>query len=399
MKDKLKKFLGFPYSKELEDGYNKDLMKSLHKPLMIALTATLLLLAWLISVCIFTPDFLAPPEYIDGILLIHLSFLIYTLIILMIAVSMRRQLYQYPKMHVFLCNIYGIGICLWATVLSAYSVFSPAVYTAFVFVMLCAAMVALFKPWLALVSYTGNYIVYVILSFYLHAPLSKSYIALLFNASLATIIGIIIAVAFYRYRTRVYYDKQIISKQMTRIKQINGQLQRLIHIDTLTGLFNRRFYDEILPVEIKNLTEKGYCAMMFDIDFFKLYNDSYGHPAGDECLRIVSSIIKECLPKENSFAVRYGGEEFFVVVTVDSKKEASKLGESIIKTVENAYIPHMSSPFNKVTLSCGLMTCDKGKSPGLQEITDQADKALYCSKQNGRNQVTVFQNDDLKLNR
>lgn len=391
MLDKLKNLLGFPYPSEYEEGYNRDTMKSMHKPLLIAVVATLLMVTWLASVCIFWPDAIAPPEYVDGLLTIHFIFMVFTMLTLLFTVAFRRQLFQFPKMHVALCNTYAVGICLWSSVLSAYADYSAAVYTAFVYVMICVSMVSMFKPLFAVISYTANYLVYYILVNYFRTFIDTGQVQLFYNAALAAALGMVICIAFYRFRTHVYYDRQIISKQLKQITDINKRLERMIHIDNLTGFFNRRYYEEILPREIQSIEKtKPFCCMMLDIDYFKSYNDNYGHPSGDDCLREVASLIKEVVPQEGSYTVRYGGEEFFVVAVTPSVDHALKLAEAVCKRIRDAYIPHSKSPFGRVTISCGLVFCHKGETWDLDKLTQSADKALYKSKESGRDQVSVL---------
>lgn len=390
MKSALKRFWGFPYPDKYEEGYNRDLTKKMHKPLLIAVTATLLIVTWLVGICIFWPNAIAPAEYLDGILIIHFTFMVFTIITLFIAIIFRREWFKYPKFYLCFVNSYAIAICIWASVLSAYAYYSVAIYTAFIFVMLCVAMVSLFKPWLAIINYLANYILYFSLYNHFIPVIDRNALIQYFSAALAVLTGIIIATAFYRFRARTYYDNIIIAEQLEKINQINSQLQKLIHIDNLTGLLNRRFYEEILPKEMESINQtSSFCCMMLDIDFFKLYNDCYGHPAGDECLRTVSMLVKDSVPEDEGFVIRYGGEEFFILTRVESIKDARLLADSICSSVENAYIPHAESPLHKVTISCGLVYCDKSESHHLRSITKRADDALYKSKQNGRNQVTL----------
>ncbi|MDL2214027.1 diguanylate cyclase [Clostridia bacterium OttesenSCG-928-O13] len=392
MNNKLRKTLGFPYPSEYEAGYNQDLMISMHKPLLIALAATLLFVTWLVGICVFWPDSIAPPQYIKGLLAIHFVFLVFTALALLMAVGLRRQLFQYPKFHVIFCNVYAIGTCLWASVLSAYAHYSPSVYTAFIFVMLCVSMVSLFKPWLAMMAFFANYLVYFFLARHFLPQMERNHISQLFSAALAAVLGMVISIAFYRFRTRNYYDKQIIAQQLEEIHQMNHQLQMLIHIDNLTGLYNRRFYAESLPEKLaQTAQDSSFCCMMFDVDFFKAYNDCYGHPAGDECLRRVAGIIRESLPPQGAYAVRYGGEEFFVLAKASSPQDATALTDLIFRAVAQAYIPHTVSSFGVVTLSCGVVFCRRGDARTLAQLTQKADEALYHSKQNGRNQTTLYQ--------
>lgn len=388
MYKKLKRFLGFPYDKKYESGYNKDIMMTMHKPLLLIVIATLLFVTWLVGICIFLPETIAPPEYISGLLLIHLVFMTFTIIVLLLVVGLRRKLFEAPNLYILLCNIYAIGVCLWASLLSAYANYSAAVYTAFVFVTLCVAMVSLFKPYMAIIVFAGNYILYYFLIHYFSETFTEDTVARLYNAALAALLGIVIAIAFYRFRTRTYYGRQIITQQMEEIHAINAQLQQLIYIDNLTGIYNRRFYEEVLPETLHEMQQtNGYACMMFDIDYFKLYNDKYGHPMGDHCLRMVSETMQAIFTAKDAYLVRYGGEEFLALAPIDGKENALELAKEVCHAIEEKNMSHVGSPLGHVTLSGGLTYHTQGEEVLLETLAKEADEALYDAKQKGRNQV------------
>ena len=178
------------------------------------------------------------------------------------------------------------------------------------------------------------------------------------------------------------------------------ELMQKMHHDALTGIYNRRFMDEKL-VEILKKAEKSeaqVCFMMADVDFFKKYNDIYGHPMGDICLKAVADALAECVAayvvecgkESEAFVARYGGEEFAVVLPDTSEERARQLGEALLRTVSGKRIPHShNDAIGHVTISIGAVT-----GPVLQgarrkgDFIQAADHALYQSKQNGRNQLT-----------
>jgi diguanylate cyclase (GGDEF)-like protein len=128
---------------------------------------------------------------------------------------------------------------------------------------------------------------------------------------------------------------------------------------------------------------------MIDIDFFKNYNDTYGHDMGDTCLKNVASIISKSIIREDDFAARYGGEEFAVVLPNTKENGASVIAERILKNVHNRCIPHKnSSAADYVTVSIGGTTGTVKHSQNASHYVKFADSALYKSKQNGRNQYT-----------
>ena len=170
-----------------------------------------------------------------------------------------------------------------------------------------------------------------------------------------------------------------------------GRFLNLTILDPLTGVYNRRYLDGHLKAVIKFLSRTGgkLSLLMVDIDFFKKFNDAYGHDAGDNCLRTVSAALAKCLRREGDFIARYGGEEFVVVLLNADKTEAQIIADKLIKKVRECNIPHETSNIaNYVTISIGGVT---GMTNHLERGSDyikRADKALYESKNNGRDRYT-----------
>jgi diguanylate cyclase (GGDEF)-like protein len=162
----------------------------------------------------------------------------------------------------------------------------------------------------------------------------------------------------------------------------------------LTGLFNRRQFNHIFPLELTRAEreKKIFALMIIDVDYFKPYNDNYGHQQGDNVLQQVASALKDSLQRASDFAFRIGGEEFGVVVTADNSEQAYAVAEKLRRAVEQLKLAHEHNPAsNCVTVSIGLKTHDPGEDQPAE--TDMlyrlADDALYQAKENGRNQVAV----------
>lgn len=169
----------------------------------------------------------------------------------------------------------------------------------------------------------------------------------------------------------------------------NRELQRLSGSDALTGIANRRYFDELIAREWRRARRNAssISLMMCDVDHFKLFNDTYGHQAGDECLRRVAGAIATSLERGSDLAARYGGEEFVVVLCETTVGGALIVAEKIRHAVHALNIPHAGSAFGRVTLSIGLAAT----VPELDDQSDQliaaADRALYEAKHNGRDRV------------
>jgi len=175
-------------------------------------------------------------------------------------------------------------------------------------------------------------------------------------------------------------------------EDVEEYLSDLAINDGLTGIHNRRYFDEVLSVEWKRAKrEKSYLSLiMLDIDFFKKYNDSYGHQTGDESLIKVAKAISESLRRPADMVARYGGEEFVVVLPNVKQEDAVKLSEQIRDKIEGLEIEHKLSSINKfLTMSLGVASIVPNTDSSPEELLKKADKALYNAKIRGRNCVNV----------
>ncbi|TAF07850.1 MAG: diguanylate cyclase [Nostocales cyanobacterium] len=173
-----------------------------------------------------------------------------------------------------------------------------------------------------------------------------------------------------------------------RLEVANQELKRLANIDGLTQIANRRCFDEVLFQEWKRLQREKLplSLILCDIDFFKTYNDTCGHPAGDECLKQVAYIINQTVNRPADLVARYGGEEFVLILPNTDAEGAVRIAEKIQSQITNAAISHLSSKVSKyVTLSLGIATLIPHAQTSPEYLIAQADQALYQAKQAGRN--------------
>jgi len=172
----------------------------------------------------------------------------------------------------------------------------------------------------------------------------------------------------------------------------NEQLKKMSFYDGLTGIPNRRYFDQVLIQEISRAErEKSPLSLMLiDIDYYKEYNDTYGHLKGDECLRTVVSALKKNLKHAEDFLARYGGDEFIMVLPNTNNTEVVLLAERLRISVEEMAIAHINSLCSDVvTLSIGVVTTYSKVLQSSDDLISAADKALYHSKDEGRNRVSV----------
>jgi len=169
-----------------------------------------------------------------------------------------------------------------------------------------------------------------------------------------------------------------------------GELIDLSSHDSLTKLWNRRAFDEKFNEELRRATRRGHSlSLLFaDIDYFKAFNDSFGHQAGDDCLRIVANVLDSNFVRAGEQVFRYGGEEFVVLLPNTSDSDALTLGQRVVEALSAKKIPHPLSPIASiVTISVGVATASPNQDYNGNELIDTADRALYKAKSEGRNRV------------
>lgn len=199
----------------------------------------------------------------------------------------------------------------------------------------------------------------------------------------------IVLAAKIRAMERLIQMRGTLVSMASELDAANRELQRLSGSDALTGIANRRYFDELIAREWRRARRNASSVslMMCDVDHFKLYNDTYGHQAGDECLRRVAGAIATSLERGSDLAARYGGEEFVVVLCETTIGGALIVAEKIRHAVHALNIPHAGSAFGRVTLSIGLAATVPDLDDRSEQLIAAADRALYEAKHNGRDRV------------
>ncbi|HSA57437.1 MAG TPA: sensor domain-containing diguanylate cyclase [Gemmatimonadaceae bacterium] len=187
-----------------------------------------------------------------------------------------------------------------------------------------------------------------------------------------------------QYEKRLEEAQRKLREQQVELEEMNERLKSLASTDALTGLKNRRAFEERLDRELSRSRRHGHplSLILLDIDHFKSYNDTYGHPKGDEILRIVGRLLTRTM-RETDFASRYGGEEFAILLPDTDREGAQHLAERLRHTIESAKWPD-----RPITASVGVASYS-GQASTAEALIDYADRALYRSKQLGRNRVTM----------
>jgi len=186
--------------------------------------------------------------------------------------------------------------------------------------------------------------------------------------------------------------QQQLEQMNNELARSNRELQRLSSMDGLTSLANRRQFDEKMNTEWQRAIRSGLpLSLIFaDIDFFKRYNDHYGHQAGDDCLQRVAAALQETIHRPADLVSRYGGEEFVMILPETTDEGALAVAEKVLAAVAALNIPHANSEAaDHVSLSIGVATLCPKEGAQPQELIETADKMLYRAKERGRNCIEV----------
>lgn len=183
----------------------------------------------------------------------------------------------------------------------------------------------------------------------------------------------------------------LITYTLHYFKQENAKLEERLFeesiTDHLTGLYNRRYFEQLINLELSRIerNKAWLSVLLIDIDHFKLYNDTYGHTAGDQCLVQLSETFRSYFKRSLDMVVRYGGEEFLVILPETKFEEAYELAEQLRQAVKNLNILHAESEYKTVTVSIGINSINGKDRSTIEGLIKKADAALYESKNKGRN--------------
>ncbi|MBD3881844.1 PleD family two-component system response regulator [Phormidium tenue FACHB-886] len=201
--------------------------------------------------------------------------------------------------------------------------------------------------------------------------------------------------AVLRQRMRRLIQQSQLQQQLTatnkQLEAANRELLRLVLVDGLTDVANRRRFDEYLEQEWqRTLRERLPLSLILcDIDFFKTYNDTYGHQKGDCCLQKVAQAIQQAVQRPADLVARYGGEEFAILLPNTEVEGAVHVAKTVCEQVRGLAIPHANSPVGNVTLSAGVVGLQPHQPSTLEEFITAADRALYRAKALGRNRCCL----------
>jgi diguanylate cyclase (GGDEF)-like protein len=205
-------------------------------------------------------------------------------------------------------------------------------------------------------------------------------------------VGSVVVQAKVRAMYRLVQMQRALVKMAAQLNDANQELQRLSMTDGLTGIANRRMFDVSLAREWRRCMRlnKPLSVVMLDVDYFKKYNDRYGHQDGDDCLVAVAQEVARSAPRPGDLVARYGGEEFVMILVDTDEDGANWVAERIRQHVAGLNLPHKDSLDGHVTVSCGISSVIPSQELSVEMLVKSADNALYLSKNQGRNTSTFL---------
>jgi|LFRM01.1.fsa_nt_gb diguanylate cyclase (GGDEF)-like protein len=291
--------------------------------------------------------------------------------------------------------IRAVGIsfaCLvlyWSAGISLLDQLSYGQIIVYVVALMSVAVIPLFPPLTLLLMFSSAQVLFVAFMPYFQQSSEMLYGNYVNSTSFLIISWVISRIRYTNYVEDFEY-KKIIKEKSDELERVNRELaeanrklEKLSQTDSLTGIFNRSVLDRTIKAEWDRCKRHGIplSMIMVDIDFFKEYNDNYGHLAGDNCIRRVARLLKTCLKRSSDIVARYGGDEFAVILPHMNKDNVVKFAEQLRKRVEELAIPHAYSPVSPyLTVSVGVQTIIPSDELSIMDFFRTVDQALYKAK-------------------
>lgn len=403
LSDKLKYYLEYPLNpdkrSELESMFNDDI----YPPLVVMGVVIMAFEALMIITVLFQggPGFNTRSQIY---FILYIALFCLTALFFFTMTCLRRKKENNTSLQINLTYGYSFLLCAWSCFLTLLDQHSGPNLNVYSYVLMAMAVFSMMRPWQSILLFGGGFLLFngLAIAFqenplFFSGPLNAN--NLIINSLFITILTIFISITLYRYRVMKKHDSIVIQKQYDQISAINQKLNDLAMTDQLTGMGNRRFLEEKMN-ELQNQDSLAYTnavGIMLDIDFFKQYNDNYGHQAGDTCLKDIAKIMKAFAKKEHAFLVRYGGEEFFLCLT-DCTNPTEK-AEALRLEIVRQQLVRDDQPIGCVTVSIGVDVEERMalKQIGQDGFLRNCDHALYEAKNSGRNRVCIYEHDSFHI--
>lgn len=404
VKDTIKKFLQINLRGDHKEEFRKEIIE-VNIIRGKVLGATLIIVELIVIACSVasSPDFfIAKPKSYYFIMYI-LMILVMSAVLLLI-----RYLSKNEQKNIKVLNgiTYGViaFIVFWNMFITLLDQMSSGTLLSYFIAMVGASVIIYLRPRALIIIYTSIQV-----SFMALLPVFQKNSMAIFeayiNTTIAAIVSCFLGYIIYKNKAADFSQRKIIEHKNNQLEELNKKLRKsnktldyLSKTDGLTGIYNRRMFNNISQCfwsKCKN-NSLYLSAIMMDIDYFKEYNDNYGHQAGDECLMklvdTISTTMKQYSNKEQSILARYGGEEFVLLVCDLTCERSYELSESIRKNVEKLNIKRKHTEVaDHITLSLGVYCGSPSEVlSNIAEYVGNADKALYAAKKSGRNVTKVF---------
>ncbi|VFQ45862.1 GGDEF domain-containing protein [Desulfoluna butyratoxydans] len=313
---------------------------------------------------------------------------------LTLGISLFARKFLGGSTRLFVCHRANLILLLFGAALTAILVQAPFVFES---VLLLSSLLIVMTPAFSRGLYLGA-----LLFFFLGSAWAGGWPGFSWfdigDVVLTTLVGLIMVRFRFSDRVGRYLTRRTMEEQHRQLKETNrellkanGRLQAITYVDGLTGVSNWRAFDEGLEGEWRRAMRGGTPVglLMLDIDFFKAYNDTYGHQAGDDCLKQVAGSLEAGVRRQGEMVARYGGEEFAVIFPGANGDALAVLGESLRRRVGALGLTHPSLPWGHVSISIGGAVVCPRAGEDRESLIRQADKALYAAKEAGRNRVVI----------
>lgn len=394
--DKIKDLMALYIPSERKKNFEMDIRnENLGR---IKVTATFFLVAEVIIFCIYIfakkTELTEFPRYI------------YIGMYLLMIFGMSIYLILFPKIKNDIANTYKYYLYAltftaflqaWCAMISLLDQLHTGQIIVYMVATLCIAIFPLFQTRMLLPIYVSVHIVFLVLLPFFQASQGKIF-ANSINSTTDIIVALIISRYLFKSKYEDYINKVTIEENNKvlydlnqKLIEANEQLEYLSTTDSLTGLLNRRKFDDIIHSKWEESKKNGLpiSLIMMDVDSFKQYNDYFGHQLGDDCIISISRSIKALLRINLDYAARYGGDEFIIILTDKRMDQAYLFAENLRKYIEELHIPLNDEGKDFVTISLGVSSTIPKIESSIQKLILDADQALYQAKSQSRNTVVV----------
>lgn len=296
---------------------------------------------------------------------------------------LKKNLLKRAGCTVRLQVFYSVLLMVWGTCVTVYDQRVSNSISVYLITSLTIAVVVNFTPFQAVTIY-GFFLAVLYFMLPLFQKISMDNYGNNVNMTIMTLMAVFISVYRYASDRKNYLNQQIIEEQNRRLSDAAVR-------DSLTRLRNRRFFDEKIDSLYQQCidTRAAMTVMMIDIDHFKIYNDTYGHQQGDECLRRMAWRLEQELDEKDEYLIRYGGEEFLYIGIGVEEKAAAEKAKQFNKVIRELVIGPSDQDLRSITISIGICSRFPKEGEPWAEHIAEADAALYAAKNSGRDRCVV----------